>query len=99
MLTTRTLAGSFFAMILVGTVLLARGRIAEGVFSIGVMLVSMTAGTGSMVRFAAGLLPLGMVLCEMLSRWRPVCLVAYPAALAIGTAATWFWLHGQNWLV
>jgi hypothetical protein len=90
---------AMLASLALGTVLLVRGRIAEGVFSIGVMLVSMTAGTGSMVRFAAGLLPLGMVLCEMLGRWRPVCLAAYPAALAIGAAATWFWLHGQNWLV
>ena len=99
-----TLEGTAYnvAMLLglaLGGVLLIRGRVAEGAFCIGVMLVSMTAGTGSMVRFAAGLLPLGMLACEILSRWRPTLILAYPAAAAIGTAATWFWLHGQNWLV
>ena len=98
---------AMLASLALGIILLVRGRIAEGVFCIGVMLVSMTAGTGSMVRFAAGLLPLGMVVCEIVSRWRPVYLAAYPAAFAMWatngsfstTAATWFWLHGQNWLV
>lgn len=90
---------AMLAGLALSVVLIVRGRLAEGVFCLGVLLLSMTSGIGSMVRFAAGLLPLGMIICELLSRWRPAYLAAYPAAFAIGAAATWFWLNGQNWLV
>jgi hypothetical protein len=49
-------------------VLLRRKRYAEAIFCALCILASLSSGVVSMVRFVAGLAPLGMVLCELLGR-------------------------------
>lgn len=76
-----------------------RGRIAEAVFCTAVIIISMSAGSGSMLRFVAGLAPLGMLVCELLATWRPIYLAAYPASAALGVLATISWFSGSTLLV
>lgn len=79
--------------------LVLRGHIVEAVFCGCVLLISMSAGSGSMLRFVAGLVPFGMLACELLSRRRAVYLAAYPVAATLGFIAAISWFSRSTLLV
>lgn len=79
--------------------LVLRGHIVEAVFCGCVLLISMSAGSGSMLRFVAGLVPFGMMLCELLSKRRALYLAAYPVATALGFLAAISWSSHSTLLV
>lgn len=74
--------------LLLSGALALRGRPAAAVFCTLCLLVSLATGVGSMVRFVAGLAPLGIVLAELLGRWRPLALASGGAAILAGWAMT-----------
>lgn len=76
-----------------------RGRIPEAVFCSGVIVISMSAGSGSMLRFVAGLAPLGMGICELLAGRRPLHLAGYPILALLGLLAAISWFAGSTLLV
>ncbi len=79
--------------------LVLRGHIAEATFCGAVLLISMSAGSGSMPRFVAGLAPFGMLLCDLLSKRRVLYLAAYPVAAMLGFVAALSWFSGSTLLV
>jgi hypothetical protein len=80
-------------------VLAHRGRVPEAVFCLAVLIISMSAGSGSMLRFTAGLVPLGMLVCELLASRRTLYLAAYPVSLVLGLLAAMVWYSGSTLLV
>lgn len=68
--------------------LFARGKPAAAVFCLLCILVSLATGVGSMVRFVAGLAPLGMVAAELLGRWKPLAYLSFLVAVLIGLVLT-----------
>lgn len=97
-----TFAAAHWAL-LVGiglTILLARrGRVPEAAFCGALILVSMIAGSGSMLRFVAGAAPLGMLVCELLASRPHLRLAAYPIIAVLGVLATISWFAGSTLLV
>lgn len=89
--------------LLVGLALTAplalRGYVAEAVFCGCVLFISMAAGSGSMLRFAAGLAPFGMLLCELLSKRRALYVAAYPVSALLGLVAAISWFSRSTLLV
>jgi hypothetical protein len=82
------------------TALLARrGRIPEAAFCGALILISMIAGSGSMLRFVAGAAPLGMLLCELLAGRPGLRFAAYPVIAALGVLGTMSWFAGSTLLV
>lgn len=69
-------------------VLLLRGKPAAAVFCALCLLASLATGVGSMVRFVAGLAPLGMVMGELLGRWRLLAWGSGGVAVLAGLAMT-----------
>lgn len=74
-------------------VLAWRGRLAAALFCGLALLTSLSAGVMSMLRFSAGLVPLGIVLSELLSLWRPLYYLAFPVMLLLGIATTTGWVR------
>lgn len=74
-------------------VLALRGRLAEATFCLLCLLASLSSGIGSMVRFTAGLAPLGMIASELLARWRWLAWVAFAAAMALDAAVSLGWYN------
>lgn len=68
--------------------LFLRGKPAAAVFCSLCLLVSLATGIGSMVRFVAGLAPLGMVAAELCGRWKPLAVAAGALAVLAGLAMT-----------
>jgi hypothetical protein len=73
--------------------LAARGRLPEAIFCMLCILASLSSGVGSMVRFVAGLLPLGMVASELLTRWRWLAWLALALAIALDAVVTLGWFN------
>lgn len=73
--------------------LAARGRLAEAIFCTLCILVSLSSGVGSMVRFVAGLLPLGMLASELLTRWRWLAWLALVVAIVLDAMLTIGWFN------
>lgn len=76
-------------------VLLLTRRQAAGTFTGLAILASLTTGVTSMIRFSAGLAPLGMLVAELLSRWRIVYWLAFPALFLLGLATTAGWFRSS----
>ena len=70
--------------------LFLRGKPAAGLFCLLCIMVSLSTGVGSMVRFVVGLVPLGMVAAELLS---PARLLVIPLALLIGPVLYVGWMN------
>ncbi len=68
-------------------------RVPAALFCALCLVVSMTGGPTSLVRFVAGLAPLGWALCDLLSRWKPLYILAFPAAVAADLVLTLGWLN------
>lgn len=72
-----------------------RRRYAAATFTTLAIVASLSSGVTSMIRFSAGLAPLGMVLCELLASRRILYWLAFPAAFAIGIATTIGWFRSS----
>jgi len=75
--------------------LAVRGRWPEAVFCAACILVSLAGGTTSMVRFVAGLAPLGWVAAELLSLSGVLYFAAFPIVVAAGFFVTIGWLNSS----
>ncbi len=80
-------------------VLAARKRWPEALFCGLSLLVALSTGVGSMVRFVAGLAPLGMVMSDLLSRSQWLAWPALAASFALGSAATLGWFNGSMFVM
>jgi len=76
-------------------VLLAQRRAPAALFCALCILVSLSAGQTSFVRFVAGLAPLGWALSELLSRWTPTWLLAFPLAIILDVVLTIGWMNSS----
>jgi hypothetical protein len=76
-------------------VLFARGKIAAGLFCLLCIIVSLSAGVGSMLRFVAGLAPLGMVLAELLAMSRILTWISVVVMTGTGIALTIGWFRAS----
>lgn len=85
--------------LLLSLALIATRRVPAGLFCALCILVSLTTGIGSMVRFVAGLAPLGIVLTELAARWRWSALVLAALALLAGVALTLGRLNGSEFVM
>lgn len=72
-----------------------RGRLPEAAFCAAVIFVSLAGGTTSMVRFVAGLAPLGMIAAELLTAIPIVRFVALAGTTAAGAVLTIGWLNAS----
>lgn len=79
--------------IALSAVLAARGRFAEAVFCFLCLLASLSSGVGSMVRFTAGLVPLGMIASELLTRRRWLAWPALAVAICLDAVVTLGWFN------
>lgn len=70
-----------------------RQRLPEAIFCALSLLVSLSAGIGSMVRFVAGLVPLGMVTSELLTRRRWLSWVVLVEAIVLDAMVTIGWFN------
>ena len=87
-----------FGLILTG-VLFIKKRYAEAIFCLAAILISLSAGMASTVRFVAGMAPLGVVLAELFASRRWLSYVGYVLAFIVGTLAFYTWMHGEHVLV
>ena len=76
-------------------VLALRRRYAAALFCALAILASLSSGITSMIRFSAGLAPLGMALSELCALRRILCWLAYPASFLIGLATTTGWFRSS----
>jgi hypothetical protein len=74
-------------------VLALRGRFPEAIFCTLCIVASLSSGVGSMVRFVAGLLPLGMMASELLVRWRWLAWLALAVAIGLDAVVTLGWFN------
>ena len=72
-------------------VLAIRGRIPAALFCLLSIVVSLSAGVGSMLRFVAGLAPLGMVVAELLASSLILTWLSLPVLGAVGISLTLGW--------
>ena len=80
-------------------VLRLRGRLPEAVFCSMALLVSLSTGVSSMMRFVAGLAPLGMVTAELLTRWRWLAWLSLAIAIALDAAVTISWFDSAMFIM
>ena len=86
--------GSIVSLTLSLTLALRR-RYAAATFTALAILASLSSGVTSMIRFSAGLAPLGMMMCELLASRRILYWLAYPLAFLIGMATTIGWFRSS----
>lgn len=84
-----------FAGLALSVVLAVRRRYAEAAFCALCILVSLSGGATSMVRFVAGLAPLGIVTAELLSLSALTYYAAFPAMVAFGLFASIGWMNSS----
>jgi hypothetical protein len=85
--------------ILLSLLLIVRGRIAAGVFCALCIIVSLATGVGSMVRFLAGLAPLGILVVELAARWRPSLYLTVLLAVILDIALTVGRFNGSEFVM
>jgi hypothetical protein len=88
--TVAALVGVAACVLLVG-----QRRLPAAVFCLLCILVSLSAGPTSLVRFVAGLAPVGWVLCELVSRWKPAWLLAFPIVIVLDIVLTIGWMNSS----
>ena len=76
-------------------VLLLTGRQAAGTFTGLAILTSLSTGVTSMIRFSAGLVPLGMIASELFARWTIVYYATFPVVFLLGLATTAGWFRSS----
>ncbi len=81
--------------LLLSAVLVLRRRVPEAIFCALVIAVSLAGGTTSMVRFVAGLAPLGMVVAELLAAPLFIRVAALGASTTAGVVLTVGWLKAS----
>jgi len=64
-----------------------------------ILLISLTNGVESMVRFVAALAPLGIVLCLLLARWRPLFYASLVLFVVLDFEWTIGWIHQRGALM
>lgn len=80
-------------------VLALRRQIPAALFCGLILLLSLTNGVESMVRFVAALAPLGIVLCQLLARWRPLFFLSLPLFMVLDFEWTIGWIHQRGALM
>jgi hypothetical protein len=80
-------------------VLALRRQIPAALFCGLILLLSLTNGVESMVRFVAALAPLGIVLCQLLARWRPLFFLSLPLFVVLDFEWTIGWIHQRGALM
>jgi hypothetical protein len=68
------------------------------VFCTLALLVSMSAGLTSVLRFSAGLAPLGIALAIMLCRWKPLAVLCAALLVAATIPVTMGWFR-MSWFL
>lgn len=76
-------------------VLVLQRRAAAGLFCALCITVSLVTGIGSMMRFVAGLAPLGIAVASIAGRWRTTTILVALLAVASGLALTLGRLNGS----
>jgi hypothetical protein len=79
--------------------LVATGRVAAGIFCMLALLVSLAGGTMSLVRFTAGLAPLGIAIAFLLSSNRLLAIVSGLAGVAAGSTIALGWFSGSRFMM
>lgn len=85
--------------LLLSVVLLFQRRAPAAIFCALCILVSLSAGQTSMVRFVAGLAPLGWALSELLARWTPAWVLAFPIAVILDVVLTIGWMNSSMFVM
>jgi hypothetical protein len=80
-------------------VLALKRQFPEAVFCALILLISLTNGVESMVRFVAALAPLGIVLCQLLGRWRPLFVLSLVVFVVLDFEWTIGWIHQRGALM
>lgn len=87
-------SGAAVGLLLSAWMLLTR-REAAGTFTALAILASLSSGVTSMIRFSAGLAPIGIVIAEAFSRWRWLYWLAFPLSFALGLVVTLGWYRSS----
>lgn len=81
--------------LILSVVLVLQRRAAAGLFCALCITVSLVTGIGSMMRFIAGLAPLGIAVASIAGRWRATTVLLALLAIASGLALTLGRLNGS----
>ncbi|CAN7672301.1 hypothetical protein LJR016_005371 [Devosia sp. LjRoot16] len=76
-------------------VLLFQRRVPAAIFCALCILVSLSAGQTSLVRFVAGLAPLGWALSALLARWTPAWVLGFLVAIVLDVVLTIGWINSS----
>ena len=95
LLAVASLGGSF---VLCG-VLFWKRQVPAAIFCTLCLVLALTNGVESMLRFVAALAPLGIVLCQMLARWRGLAWLSFVVFVALDFEWSIGWLHQQGALM
>jgi hypothetical protein len=68
-------------------------------FSLLCLGLALTEGVESILRFAAALAPLGIILCQLLARWRWLFWVSLAAFIALDYLFSIGWIRQQGVLM
>jgi hypothetical protein len=80
-------------------VLVWRREFPAAIFCTLSLLLALTSGVESMLRFVAALAPLGVVLCQLLAKWRWSFWISLLAFIALDFWFTLGWLHQRGALM
>lgn len=75
--------------------LVVQRRLPAAIFCLLCVLVSLSAGPTSLVRFVAGLAPIGWAISDLVSRWRPAWLLAFPIVIILDIVLTIGWMNSS----
>ncbi|MGN6490004.1 MAG: hypothetical protein ACTHLT_19575 [Devosia sp.] len=81
--------------LLLALVMLFTRREAAATFTALAILASLSSGVTAMIRFSAGLAPIGMVIAEALARWRWLYWLAFPLSFLVGLLVTLGWYRSS----
>lgn len=79
--------------------LVARGHVAAGLFSALALMISLAGGTMSLVRFTAGLAPIGIAIAMVLGSSRLLGVFTGIAGCVIGASIASGWFNGSLFLM
>lgn len=81
--------------LLLSIALALTSRQAAGTFTALALLASLSSGVTSMIRFCAGLAPLGILVAEIISLWRWLYYLAFPLSFLLGLVITLGWYRSS----
>ena len=88
-------AASLGGLVLCG-VLAWKRQIPAAIFCVLCLVLALTNGVESMLRFVAALAPLGIALCQLLARWRWLFWLSLVVFVALDFEWTIGWLHSAS---